>query len=153
MSALPTSSALPPGASTARPEARFETLTLARLDAVLAVEQRAYSHPWTRGNFTDALASGYEAQLLMADDHLLGYFVAMMGVDEVHLLNITVTPEYQRQGWARVLLGAGHNGCGWRCGRATCAPSRSTRPTDSAAWATASATTPPRTANAKTPWS
>ena len=106
MSALPTSSALPPGASTARPEARFETLTLARLDAVLAVEQRAYSHPWTRGNFTDALASGYEAQLLMADDHLLGYFVAMMGVDEVHLLNITVTPEFQRQGWARVLLGA-----------------------------------------------
>ena len=33
MSALPTSSALPPGASTARPEARFETLTPARLDA------------------------------------------------------------------------------------------------------------------------
>ena len=161
MSALPTSSALPPGANPARPEARFETLTLARLDAVLAVEQRAYSHPWTRGNFTDALASGYEAQLLMADDHLLGYFVAMMGVDEVHLLNITVTPEYQRQGWARVLLdalalwsrGRGANGCGWRCGRVTCAPSRSTRPTDSAAWATASATTPPRTANEKTPWS
>ena len=45
MSALPTSSALPPGASPACPEARFETLTLARLDAVLAVEQRAYSHP------------------------------------------------------------------------------------------------------------
>mgnify|MGYP003702079691 FL=1 len=106
MSALPTSSALPPGASPARPEARFETLTLDRLDAVLAGEQRAYSHPWTRGNFTDALASGYEAQLLMADDHLLGYFVAMMGVDEVHLLNITVAPEYQRQGWARVLLDA-----------------------------------------------
>ena len=99
MSALPTPSA---GA----PEARFEALTLARLDAVLAVEQRAYSHPWTRGNFTDAMASGYQAQVLMADEHLLGYFVAMMGVDEVHLLNITVTPEFQRQGWARVLLDA-----------------------------------------------
>ena len=86
--------------------ARFETLSLARLDDVLAVEQQAYSHPWTRGNFTDALASGYQAQVLMAGDHLLGYFVAMMGVDEVHLLNITVAPEYQRQGWARVLLDA-----------------------------------------------
>jgi len=99
MSALPT----PP---TAALEARFESLTLARLDAVLAVEQRAYSHPWTRGNFTDALASGYQAQVLMAGDHLLGYFVAMLGVEEVHLLNITVAPEYQRQGWARVLLDA-----------------------------------------------
>ncbi|KQO21724.1 ribosomal protein S18-alanine N-acetyltransferase [Acidovorax sp. Leaf78] len=99
MSALPT----PP---TSALEARFENLTLARLDAVLAVEARAYTHPWTRGNFTDALASGYQAQVLMAGDHLLGYFVAMLGVDEVHLLNITVTPEYQRQGWARVLLDA-----------------------------------------------
>jgi len=99
MSALPT----PPSTPHA-PQARFESLTLARLDAVLAVEQRAYTHPWTRGNFTDALASGYQAQVLMAGDHLLGYFVAMQGVDEVHLLNITVTPEYQHQGWARVLL-------------------------------------------------
>jgi len=99
MSALPT-----PSPTLHAPEARFESLTLARLEAVLAVEQRAYTHPWTRGNFTDALAAGYQAQVLMAGDHLLGYFVAMLGVDEVHLLNITVTPEYQRQGWARVLL-------------------------------------------------
>ena len=42
----------------------------------------------------------------MAGDHLLGYFVAMLGVDEAHLLNITVAPAYQRQGWARVLLDA-----------------------------------------------
>mgnify|MGYP003403198298 FL=1 len=88
------------------PEARFEPLTLARLDDVLDVEFTAYSHPWTRGNFTDAMASGYQTQLLVAGDHLLGYFVAMMGVDEVHLLNITVAPAYQKQGWARVLLDA-----------------------------------------------
>ena len=99
-------SALPTPTTPAAPEARFETLTLARLDAVLTVEQLAYTHPWTRGNFTDALASGYQAQVLMAGDHLLGYFVAMMGVDEVHLLNLTVAPEFQRQGWARVLLEA-----------------------------------------------
>ncbi|RYF56824.1 MAG: ribosomal-protein-alanine N-acetyltransferase [Comamonadaceae bacterium] len=99
-------SALPSNPAPDALEARFEHLTLARLDAVLAVEQQAYTHPWTRGNFTDALASGYQAQVLMAGDHLLGYFVAMLGVDEVHLLNITVTPAYQRQGWARVLLDA-----------------------------------------------
>jgi ribosomal-protein-alanine N-acetyltransferase len=87
-------------------EARFEPLTLQRLDAVLRVEQQAYAHPWSRGNFLDTLASGYQAQLLMADDTLLGYFIAMKGVDEVHLLNITVAPEYQRQGWAHVMLDA-----------------------------------------------
>lgn len=87
-------------------EARFEPLTPERLDAVLRVEQRAYPHPWTRGNFLDAIHSGYQGQLLLAGDELLGYFVAMQGVDEVHLLNITVAPEFQRQGWARVMLEA-----------------------------------------------
>lgn len=87
-------------------EARFESLTSANLAAVLQVEQQAYAHPWSRTNFLDSLASGYQAQLLLAGDTLLGYFVAMKGVDEVHLLNITVAPEYQRQGWAPVMLEA-----------------------------------------------
>ena len=90
-------------------EARFEPFRLDRPDqlkAVLGVEQRAYAHPWTAGNFSDALQSGYQAQLLLADELLLGYFIAMKGVDEVHLLNITLAPEHQRQGWARVMLDA-----------------------------------------------
>ena len=87
-------------------EARFEPLTPERLDALMAIEQNAYSHPWSRGNFTDALAAGYQVQLLMAGEQLLGYFVAMPGVQEAHLLNITVAPAFQRQGWAHVMLDA-----------------------------------------------
>ncbi|MDR7307119.1 ribosomal protein S18-alanine N-acetyltransferase [Rhodoferax saidenbachensis] len=86
------------------PEALFEPLLADRLDEVLRVENRAYAHPWNRTNFLDALHSGYQAQMLMADGYVLGYFVAMKGVDEVHLLNITVAPEFQGQGWARVML-------------------------------------------------
>ena len=87
-------------------EVRFEAMTPQTLERVLAVEKQAYAHPWVLVNFTDALASGYQAQLLMAGDTLLGYFVAMKGVDEVHLLNITVAPDCQRQGWAHVMLDA-----------------------------------------------
>ena len=85
-------------------EARFEPLTEARLDQVIAIEDLAYEHPWTRGNFIDSLRSGYQAQLLGAGGTVLGYFIAMKGVDEVHLLNLTVAPAYQGQGWGRVLL-------------------------------------------------
>ena len=88
------------------PEAGLEPMTEAHLGPVLAVEQAAYSHPWTRGNFVDSLRAGYEGRLLCAGDTLLGYYVAMKGVDEVHLLNITVAPEYQRQGWGRLMLDA-----------------------------------------------
>lgn len=87
-------------------EVQFEPLLADRIDAVVQVEQRAYAHPWNRTNFLDALQSGYQAQVLLADETLLGYFVAMQGVDEVHLLNITVAPEFQGQGWSRVMLDA-----------------------------------------------
>lgn len=87
-------------------EAGFEPMTEARLDEVVAIERAAYGHPWTRGNFSDSLRSGYQAQLLCAGATLLGYFVAMKGVDEVHLLNITVAPEFQGHGWGRIMLDA-----------------------------------------------
>lgn len=99
-------------------EARFADLRADDLDAVIAVEQSVYGHPWTVGNFKDALASGYQAQRLLAGDTLIGYFVAMKVVDEVHLLNITVSLDYRSQGWARLMLDAlavwsRGQGCGW----------------------------------------
>lgn len=87
-------------------EAAFEPMTDAALDTVLALENQAYPHPWQRQHFTDCLASGYQAQLLMAGSTLLGYFVAMKGFEEVHLLNLAVSPDHQRRGWAQVLLDA-----------------------------------------------
>ena len=97
---------MPKALASDRAEVRFEPLGPDRLNAVLEVENRAYAHPWNRANFNDVLHSGYQAQILMADRTILGYFVAMKGVDEVHLLNITVTPDYQGQGWARLMLDA-----------------------------------------------
>ncbi|OYU46002.1 MAG: ribosomal-protein-alanine N-acetyltransferase [Burkholderiales bacterium PBB4] len=85
---------------------RFEPLLVDLLDPVVAVEQRAYAHAWSRLNFQDALHAGYQAQVLMSDGEVLGYFVAMKGVDEVHLLNITVAPEHQGQGLAGLMLDA-----------------------------------------------
>ena len=88
------------------PEVQFEPLLAQHLDEVLRIEQSAYPHPWSLANFRDALRAGYQAQVLTADGTVLGYFLAMRGVDEVHLLNVTVAPAYQGQGWARVMLDA-----------------------------------------------
>ena len=53
---------------TAAPESSiaFQSLNDAWLDRVLAIEQRAYSHPWSRANFVDSLATGYQMQVLCA---------------------------------------------------------------------------------------
>ena len=131
-------------------EAAFEPMNESRLDEILRIEQSAYAHPWSRGNFSDSLRAGYQAQLLVADAVILGYFVAMKGVDEVHLLNITVAPAYQSQGWPCGRAARAPNGSGWRCAAATCAPRRSMSGRGSAASASARATTRTPTAGART---
>lgn len=82
------------------------SMTLADVDAVMALEVLAYSHPWSRGNFIDSLAAGYLGELRLGPDgRLLAYRVAMPGVAELHLLNLTVAPAAQRQGHGAALLG------------------------------------------------
>jgi ribosomal-protein-alanine N-acetyltransferase len=85
------------------------------LDEVLVIEQSAYSHPWTIGNFKDSIASGYHLEILLGEDRgrerVIGYLVAMEGVDEVHLLNITVAPAWQGQGLGTRLLESLCNWC------------------------------------------
>ncbi len=76
------------------------------LEAVLAIENQVYEFPWTRGNFIDSLAAGYEAWLLVEGAVVLGYFLALQGVDEMHLLNISVAPGAQGRGHARRMLDA-----------------------------------------------
>lgn len=91
---------------------RWTQMQESDLEAVVELEKRAHSHPWSRQHFVDSLRSGYPAWLLWAqvpgraESSLLGYWLAMPGVEEAHLLNITVTPEHQRQGWGRFMLDA-----------------------------------------------
>jgi ribosomal-protein-alanine N-acetyltransferase len=80
-------------------------MTVADLQTVVAIEAEVYDFPWTRGNFIDSLAAGYLARVLHAGaGATVGYFIAMKGVDEMHLLNLTVAPSEQGQGHARRML-------------------------------------------------
>jgi len=80
-------------------------MTIGALDGVLALEIEVYPFPWTRGNFIDSLVAGYSAWTLNhVDGDLIGYCVAMAGVDEMHLLNITIVPSARRRGHGRRLF-------------------------------------------------
>ena len=93
----------------AEPEAlvHFEPLSALWLDTLLPIEAQAYTHPWSRGNFIDSLAAGYVAELLGSEEAgVVGYFIAMPGAGELHLLNLTVAPGWQGQGSGQQLLDA-----------------------------------------------
>lgn len=98
----------------ATPRFTQRPMAVGDLDRVMAIELQAYAFPWSRGHFTDSLAAGYLAQLRLAEwpglrradaeSQPVGYYVAMPGVDELHLLNLTVAPAQQGRGHARALL-------------------------------------------------
>ena len=81
----------------------FRRMTADDLDAVLAIEFAAFSHPWTRGIFTDSLNS-YECWVMFDGQQQVGHGVINRILDEGHLLNITVKPQSQGRGFGLRLL-------------------------------------------------
>jgi len=79
-------------------------MTAADLIDVVALEASVQAHPWTRGHFADALASGYAAWVLREHGRLLGFAVLMPAPDVAHVLTIAVAREVQRRGLGRRLL-------------------------------------------------
>ncbi|HEX9687131.1 MAG TPA: ribosomal protein S18-alanine N-acetyltransferase [Burkholderiales bacterium] len=84
---------------------RYRRMTAVDLDAVVAIEEAIYPHPWTRGNFSDALAAGYECWVVECGGEQAGYCVVMIAAEEAHLLNLSVGSPWQRRGIGREVLG------------------------------------------------
>ncbi|MCP5264549.1 MAG: ribosomal protein S18-alanine N-acetyltransferase [Burkholderiaceae bacterium] len=74
------------------------------LDRVMGIERLIYPFPWSRGNFDDSLAAGYDAWIFAAGPRILGYAVLMWSLDEVHLLNLSVDANEQGRGLGRRIL-------------------------------------------------
>jgi ribosomal-protein-alanine N-acetyltransferase len=87
-----------------KPNLQLRPMQIEDLDAVMAIEPTIYSHPWTRGNFSDSLNSGYSAWVLEQDNEMIGYALLMLVMDEAHLLNLSIAKHRQKQGLGRYLL-------------------------------------------------
>ena len=85
-------------------ELALRPMQMEDLDTVMAIEPQIYSHPWTRGNFSDSLNAGHSAWVLVQDNKIIGYALLMIVLDEAHLLNLSIAKTYQKQGLGRYLL-------------------------------------------------
>lgn len=85
-------------------EVQLHDLTPADLDELMPIERQVYSHPWTPGNFADALAAGYPGWVLRHQQALVAYCLVMEVPDEIHVLNVSVARAWQGRGLARRLL-------------------------------------------------
>ena len=82
----------------------YRPMTAADLDAVMAIENRIYAHPWTRGNFAESLDAGYHCWIAESRGAIVGYSVVAIAAGEAHLLNLSIAAEWQRQGLGAELL-------------------------------------------------
>lgn len=83
---------------------RYRRMTEADIDAIMAIENVIYPHPWTRGNFNDSLRAGYHCWVMEAGGETIGYSVMMIGAGEAHVLNLSIAAQWQRQGRGREML-------------------------------------------------
>src|SRR5690606_41814343 len=90
----------------ARPNdaAHMRPMRQADIEAVMAIETRAYPFPWTAGIFRDCLRAGHHCWVLESGQGIIGYGVLSAAAGEAHILNVCVAPELQGQGHGRRLL-------------------------------------------------
>jgi ribosomal-protein-alanine N-acetyltransferase len=76
------------------------------LAAVLEIEALNYEFPWPEGIFKDCLRTpSYISWVCEAPgDIIIGYFIISLGAGEAHIMNISVSPQFQGQGAGRTML-------------------------------------------------
>jgi ribosomal-protein-alanine acetyltransferase len=84
----------------------LRAMTHGDIEAVMRIERSIYPYPWTAGNFSDSLSSGYLCTVAELDGMMAGYAVMMFTPYEAHLLTIGIASGCQRRGWGSALLNA-----------------------------------------------
>lgn len=71
------------------------------LSQVYDIELKSYDYPWSFNGFEKALDQGLNYVFCNAEDKILGYCCILPVLDEANILNICVSPAFQRRGIAK----------------------------------------------------
>lgn len=76
------------------------------IDFVLEIEKHSFPIPWTRGTFMSELKGNRLAKyyVVEADNRVVGYGGLWLIMDEAHITNIAIHPEYRGRGMGKKLI-------------------------------------------------
>jgi ribosomal-protein-alanine N-acetyltransferase len=76
------------------------------IDNIYSIEKLCFKTPWSRGSFYDEIVRNDKAYYLSAffDEVQVGYAGVWIILDEAHITNIAVHPDYRRKGIGSALL-------------------------------------------------
>jgi ribosomal-protein-alanine N-acetyltransferase len=88
-------------------ELRIVNAEKRHLDALVELERRCFSIPWTRAQLTAELPDErHEFLVAEAGEEVLGYVGMLFVLDEGYISNVAVAPDYRRRGVASALIRA-----------------------------------------------
>ncbi|QWC24793.1 ribosomal protein S18-alanine N-acetyltransferase [Bacillus haikouensis] len=81
-------------------------MTVDDLDAVMEIEHRSFSIPWTREAFYNEIEQNHLSTYLVVEDGecIAGYCGVWLVVDEAHITNVAVLPDYRGKGLGEALM-------------------------------------------------
>ena len=85
---------------------KVRPLNYADLPAVISIERRAFTSPWSLSMFVLELAKPGAVCLGAVDGGLVGYLICARYEEAYHLMNIAVDPGHRRLGAGRALIDA-----------------------------------------------
>ena len=75
------------------------------LSEVIAIEQNSYPTPWSRYSFYSELLNDFAFYIVaLCSDKVVGYAGMWLIIDEAHITNLTVHPDYRLRGIGRSLM-------------------------------------------------
>jgi [ribosomal protein S18]-alanine N-acetyltransferase len=91
------------------PTLRLRKMTAADLAAVMAIENQAFTNPWSEEMVKKELTQDWSTVLLAEEarfggSDLLGFAIFWLVADELHVLNVATDLRWRRRGIARTLM-------------------------------------------------
>ena len=83
------------------------------IDQLVAIEELCYDQPWSREAFEEEIEREDVGIGMVAEDEglVVGFLTGMAVVDEFHMHNLAVHPDYRGRGVARGLIKAAESLC------------------------------------------
>ena len=96
-----------------RPKFELRRMRPDDLEEVMVIERTAFRHPWSTELFRRELEHDWSTILVAIEpltsapkgtERIVAFLIYWLVHDEVHILNVAVSPEHRRRGIARVLM-------------------------------------------------
>lgn len=82
----------------------IRSLEINDLPNIIEIENATQISPWSPDVFSRCIESGYQGWVIEQNNAIVGFVVAAFQAGECHILNVGVSPAFQRQGHGQRLL-------------------------------------------------